>query len=472
MEEYPNWNPGSSGGSDLPRPKKKPAAVPATDAEPKPDTPGSVPSAKPVFQRPEPFQPEAPVQKPTGREPENSREERRSYGRDTMQLRTPLQNTAYDTDFERRRAVPLPPRSSHPQQVRPAKTTPAAKPAPARKPAPAAKKRPAPSAPAAPVRKKRRLSPLGRLVRGIAALAATVFLLYSCAALLLIGRLERLPQEPRTVTDGALDASHVRSILLIGTDARDPSERGRSDSMILASINSRTKKIWLTSFMRDAYVQIPDHGSDKLNAAYAYGGAELLMDTLELNYGVSIDDCMTVSFSGFAGIIDAFGGVEITMSDAEAGALNEILISEVNELMGDARDADLLDGGGTFHLSGKQALSYSRIRYVGNADFERTSRQREVMTQLFGNLKTGLVTAVPELMSAALPHVGTNMSTGEMYLLSLQVPFVLGYDIEQLQIPAEGTWSAQTVGGQSVLTVDFEENTGLLQETVYAASES
>ncbi len=475
MEEYPNWGSERSGGSDLPRPRKKPAdgstpeaprtPAPQSDLPPAFSQPQSAPEApaapKPVSPPPQPHRPEKPQ---TPVKPEPPADDRKSYGRDTMQFRTPFRDTEFDTDFERRRAAPLPP--SQPNKAKPAQNhAPRKKPQEQGKPVP---KRPVQAAP--PAKKKRRLNPFGRFLRGMAVLAASLFLVYSCISLFLISRLERMTGESRSVTDGALDASYVTSILLIGTDARDASERGRSDSMILVSLNSRTKTMYLTSFMRDAYVEIPGHGKDKLNAAYSYGGAALLMDTLELNYGVSVDDCMNVSFSGFAGVIDAFGGVEITMSDAEAQALNEILISEVNELMGDARDADLLDGGGSYQLNGKQALSYSRIRYVGNADFERTSRQREVMTQLFANLKTRMVTAVPELVSSALPHVGTNMSTGEMYLLSLRAPFVLGYDIEQIQIPADGTWSGQNAGGQSVLTVDFAENKKILQETVYAAT--
>ncbi len=503
MEEYPNWGSEYSGGSDLPRPRKKPADSSTPEAPPAHTPQSDLPPAfsqrhsakeahsapKPVTPPPQPSGPERPQTSAKAEIPQISpkpeaqlpADDRKSYGRDTMQFRTPFRDTEFDTDFERRRAAPLPPsqpnkakpvqnhapRKKRQEQRKPAPqdTAPRKKPQEQRKPVP---KRPAQAAPAK--QKKRRLNPFGRFLRGVAVLAASLFLVYSCISLFLISRLERMTGESRSVTDGALDASYVTSILLIGTDARNVNERGRSDSMILVSLNSRTKSMYLTSFMRDAYVEIPGHGKDKLNAAYSYGGAALLMDTLELNYGVSVDDCMNVSFSGFAGVIDAFGGVEITMSDAEAQALNEILISEVNELMGDARDADLLDGGGSYRLNGKQALSYSRIRYVGNADFERTSRQREVMTQLFANLKTRMVTAVPELVSSALPHVGTNMSTGEMYLLSLRAPFVLGYDIEQIQIPADGTWSGQTMGGQSVLTVDFAENKKILQETVYAAT--
>ncbi len=444
MADSPNRS--QSSGSDLPRPKNH--------------QPGKVP-----VQRQQP---------------------RRNYGSDTMQFTAPQFSEEYDAAYEQRRAASAQNRPS--SSDRPSQNRPPQRPAQADRPQqnrpqnrpvqpgrPPQQGRPAPqqrhAAPPPPPKKKRRrkTSLLGRVLRGIAALAAGVFLLYSVVALLLIGRLEKIPKADRTVTSGALEESYVRSILLIGTDARDvTTEKGRSDSMILVSLNSRTDTMYLTSFMRDAYVEIPGHGSAKLNAAYSFGGAELLMDTLELNYGVSIDDYLCVSFVGFAGVIDAFGGVEITLSDSEAKAVNDILLSEVNELMGDAADSDFLQGGGTYVLDGKQALSYSRIRYVGNADFERTSRQREVMTQLFANLKTRAATAVPKLISSALPHVGTNMSTGEMYFLSLRAPSVLGYEIEQIQIPADGTWSGQTVDGQSVLVVDFAENTQILQDTVYA----
>lgn len=449
MEQYPDRN-----HSDLPKPKRKPAA-------PSPDG-----AAMPKRQIPQHGSSAAPKKKLPS-----------SYS-DTMRLRV----QPYEDDGEEEMDIPpqrpqgsqqRPPQRPQGSRQRPPQRPQGSRQRPPQRPQ-GPQQRPPQKPPVqeyhAPKKKKRRRpNAFGRFLRKLAFVAACIFVLYSAAALFMISKLERLPEGSRTVTSGSLDASHVRSILLIGTDARNTSERGRSDSMILASINSRTQTVYLTSFMRDAYVEIPDHGKNKLNSAYSFGGAELLMDTLELNYGVSIDDYVVVSFSGFAGIIDAFGGVEITMSDAEAEALNTILISEVNELMGDARESDLLNSGGTFKLNGKQALSYARIRYVGNADFERTSRQREVMSQLFGNLKTRIVTAVPELVSSALPHVGTNMSTMGMYGLSLRAPFVVGYDIQQLQIPADGTWSGQNVDGQSVLVVDFAENQQILNDTVYAA---
>ncbi|HAJ96344.1 MAG TPA: hypothetical protein DCO72_01220 [Ruminococcus sp.] len=323
---------------------------------------------------------------------------------------------------------------------------------------------------APPPRRRRRMGCLGRLIRSIIVLAVIIFAIYSAISLALINKLEKVPRGERLVTSGALHSNHTRSVLLIGTDSRDlNSERGRSDSMILLTINSRTGEVYLTSFMRDAWVEIPNYGGNKLNAAYSFGGAELLMDTIEQNYSVRIDDYLCVTFTGFANIIDALGGVKIEVTPEEAEEINNILKNEVNELMGDDPVSDLLEKGGELILNGKQALSYARIRYVGNADFERTSRQREVITQIMQNAKTKAVSAIPEMVSSAMPHFSTNMSTTELYLFSLRVPQMMIYDFRQQQIPADGTWTPVTIDGQSALQVDFAGNIAILNETVYAS---
>ena len=280
------------------------------------------------------------------------------------------------------------------------------------------------TAPAEPVHQKaaRTRSPkslisggiLGKAIRAVLWVIIIVFVLYSAVSLIGILRMHRETAENRANISDVMDAAYVSNVLLIGTDSRDLSqERGRSDSMILASINKKTRELTLTSFLRDSYVYIDDeYGYGKLNAAYSYGGAGLLMDTIESNYGVRIDDYILISFAACANVIDAVGGVKLDLTDEEADAVNEILISEVNELMGDDRNDDLLDCGGKQKLDGKQALSYSRIRYVGNADFERASRQRTVMTQVLKKAAVNPV-AMARIFVTALPELSTNLSVGK-----------------------------------------------------------
>lgn len=312
---------------------------------------------------------------------------------------------------------------------------------------------------------------IGKIIKTFCIIFIVLFSVYSCTAFTIINKVEKQETGTRTRTAGALSRSYVKSVLVIGTDGRSADEQGRSDSMILLSFNSRTNKIILTSFMRDCYVNINGYGMDKLNASYSYGGAELLMDTIESNFNIKIDDYVTVNFISFAGLIDAVGGIDIDVSADEAQEINNILFSEVNQLMGDDQWADFLEVvDGKIRLNGKQALSYARIRYVGNSDFERTSRQREVITKIIPKIINPM--AIHRVAKNVIPQVNTNMSEIGMYLLSLKIPLAVGYDIEQIQIPAENTFYPEDVWcydgtTQSVLQVDFNENYNILNDTIF-----
>lgn len=340
----------------------------------------------------------------------------------------------------------------------------------ARKSAPARSSAPASSGSSSRRKRRRNHSLLGRLFKTILILVIVVFLLYSAIAMVGILQMNRVAAGERSVTSGSMEESYVKNVLVIGTDTRDPSEeRGRSDSMILVSMNSRTKEITMTSFMRDVYVEIPNNGYGKLNAAYSYGGPELLMDTLEENYDISIDDYVMITFAACAKMIDAVGGVKLELSDDEAQAVNEILISEVNEIMGDDREDDLLSSGGTLTLDGKQALSYSRIRYVGNADFERTERQRMVMQQVMQKATKNPFRLASICMSA-LPEMTTNLSAGELYGYAVTTPLKLATsDLKQQRIPEDGTFSGVNIDGEDVLQIDFDAAKQELKDTVFAS---
>ncbi|MCM1132942.1 MAG: LCP family protein [Ruminococcus flavefaciens] len=310
---------------------------------------------------------------------------------------------------------------------------------------------------------------IGRFIAILFIILLLLFGIYSCTVYKLIGKMDYSETGSRTRTDYALSESYVKSVLLIGTDGRSNEERGRSDTMMLLSLNSRADTINLTSFMRDCYVEIPGYGWDKLNSAYSYGGAELLMDTIEHNFGVKIDDYVSVNFVSFANIIDSVGGIDIDVSDAEAQEINTILQAEVNEIMGDDTFADLLTGGGKLHLNGKQALSYARIRYVGNADFERTERQRRVMELAVNKIKTFVPSAISNISDSVMPNVTTNMTSQELYLLSLRVPLLVGYETKQLQIPAENTYYGDyREGSGDSLIVDFDSNYNIIKENVFS----
>jgi LCP family protein required for cell wall assembly len=251
------------------------------------------------------------------------------------------------------------------------------------------------------------------------------------------------------------ESSSIENVLLIGTDHRDDSWNGNSDVMIVATINSDTKKIILTSFMRDLYADIPGYGVHKLNYAFAVGGAETLEATLEDNYRLSIDHYAVVDFESMADIVDLLGGVELTISDAECDMINGYLNS-----MDAAEDA--LPGGGTYVLNGNQAVAHMRDRYVGNNDYERTQRQRDVLTQLFGKLDELGAEEIAGLSKELLMDVEHDFNALEIIELLAEIPEFADYELEENRIPYDDLYTSQG----EMLVPDFEETITRLHETI------
>lgn len=259
----------------------------------------------------------------------------------------------------------------------------------------------------------------------------------------------------------------VVNILLIGNDSRTNGEDGRSDAMILLSVSNKTDKIYMTSLLRDMYVDIPGHDSNRLNAAYAYGGAELLMETIEKNFDITVNRYVLVNFEAFANLIDAVGGVELELTSEEIEYVNAYLV-EYNMLLNRPQGTDNMDTSvsGLVHLNGAQALAYSRNRYLGT-DFGRTERQRKVLTAAIGKLPKALVANPNELINTLMPNLTTNLTQQECYQLSLMAPKVLTYEIVQNCLPIEGSYKNTTIRKMSVLEVDFEANKKFIRENIY-----
>jgi len=241
------------------------------------------------------------------------------------------------------------------------------------------------------------------------------------------------------------------NILLVGQDRRPGEGRQRSDSMIVLSINTKSKTITMTSFMRDMYVYIPGYKANKMNAAYARGGFPMLCETLMANFGVAIDGCIEVDFDGFTSIIDLVGGVDIKLTAAEAKHLNEGYGWKLKE--------------GVNHLNGAQALGYSRVRAIGN-DYARTERQRTVLLKVFEKCKDQSLSEMMSLLNKILPLISTNMSSKEItnYLVEL-FPMISGATVNTLRIPANGTYKSAAISGAGACLVpDLEKNRQLLVE--------
>lgn len=275
---------------------------------------------------------------------------------------------------------------------------------------------------------------------------------------------EDLKKQAEAVTE-MIESKDVLNVLLIGCDTRKKNGNGRSDAMILVSVNQKTEDITMTSIMRDCYVTIPGHGNNRINAAYAFGGGNLLMDTIETNFRVPVEKYIVVDFYSFVDIVDAVGGVDINISSEEIKVMNSY-IKGLNKLNGRAEDTWLLSDGGMQHLNGTQALAYSRVRYVGHGDFDRTQRQRTVMTKIFEKARDMSLREMHDLLNILLPKVKTNMDEGELLALLLKAPAYLQYDLNQFRIPIDDSYQSMRIRGMAVLGLDFEKNIEALKKEV------
>lgn len=282
-----------------------------------------------------------------------------------------------------------------------------------------------------------------------------------------------LREQLKAAQEGFMSDDNVTNILIIGEDIRDTAggTNGNTDVMMLCSINDETKEVTLTSFMRDMYVEIADTGGTyaKLNSAYATGGAELTMKTLKNNFGIDVDKYVLFNFYTFIDIVDACGGVDIRISDEEAVGM-QAPMAEQNNYLKNKKGTDYLTEGGTYHMNGNQALGYARLRYVGNADFERTERQRRVVTKIAENAKDMSLVELSDLLDKVLRELETNLTDGEIAYLLYNSADLLSYDINQLRIPADGMYTNENIRGEAVLVVDLAQSIKLFQETVYGYS--
>lgn len=258
---------------------------------------------------------------------------------------------------------------------------------------------------------------------------------------------------------GGADSGLI-NILLVGQDRREPGQPARADAILLCSFCPEEKAVVITSFLRDLYVQIPGHEGNRLNAAYALGGMDLLKQTLRENLNVHIDGCIDVDFSQFAGIIDILGGVTLELRQDEAEAINKTTDSHLSS--------------GLQPLNGQQALAYSRIRNLdADGDFSRTERQRKLLSSLLSSYRDAGFLKILSAIADTLPLISTNLSSKEILHIAAKLfPLLDDPTVIHNRIPADGTYSYSTIRGMEVLTIDPEDARSQLVNTLKNVSKT
>ena len=268
-----------------------------------------------------------------------------------------------------------------------------------------------------------------------------------------------IPEEEITPTPKG-----IHHYMLICMDSWDtnPKNLGHSDGLVLVSVDEYSGRVMLTSFIRDMLIQRPDGKFGRINNIVGYFGAnqdgiEALIKTINTHFNLKIEDYIVVDFQQVQNIIDAVGGVDITITDREAQYLKNYSISR-------SSTTPELKGGGTYHFSGHAAVIYMRIRKVANIEGEtqdvgRTRRARIVLTSIADSLKDITYEKAEKLLDVIIDNtIYTSMSTNDM-LDALDLAMELkGSKIEQIRMPIDGSFKSMPVAGMATQQIDWEVN--------------
>ena len=276
---------------------------------------------------------------------------------------------------------------------------------------------------------------------------------------------DKVVQEKNDFKDDSIEG--YWNIAVFGVDSRTNElvNGTRSDSIIIASIDKKTKDVKLVSVYRDTLADIGSYGYKKINSAYAHGGPQLAIITLNRMLDMDIEDFVTVNFSSVTNLVNLIDGIEIKIEDDEISALNKN-IKDCNKL--NNTKSPLIKKAGTYNLDGTQALAYSRIRKTAGSDFRRTQRQRTVIMAVINKAKGSSLTTINKVIDTMLPQVATNLTTTDILSLAKDI---FSYEIkEDSGFPFEKVGA--TVDGASVVVAkDLEKNVIDLHQMLFASEQ-
>lgn len=258
----------------------------------------------------------------------------------------------------------------------------------------------------------------------------------------------------------------IINIVLVGVDARKYEENSRSDTIILLSYNKTEHTVKLISFLRDSWVYLPERGWGKINSATAYGGVGLLVNTLNENFDLDVQHYAQIKFSDFTKVIDILGGIDIELTKSEIDYINMKLHTEDRDYSNDLKASP-----GMVHLNGVQTLWHCRNRSIGNGDFKRTERQRDVLEILINKALSMRLANMTQLVYELKDYVDMNIPITAILSLGKDALITGDLTIEAHQIPFENAFQFATKQGQSVIELNMDKTVDELHKIVGFESE-
>ncbi len=262
-------------------------------------------------------------------------------------------------------------------------------------------------------------------------------------------------------------SSDVVNIALFGIDTTGESMTGRSDSIIVVSLDNKNKEIRLSAIQRDTYVQIEGHGKTKINHAFAYGGAPLAVKTLNQTFGLDITDYAVINFTNMEKVIDILGGIQLDVSNAYRNEANKHIKALAEER---GKPVQLIPQTGVQNLSGMQVLGMLRARKNVGGTGARSQMHETVLNACFDKVKTKSVLEYPNIAKELLSLVKTTLTSTEVTNVGMKV-LLSGYTIRNavfpLEVDQQGGYGGKIINGVWYLTYNEEPGKQHLIDFVY-----
>lgn len=323
-------------------------------------------------------------------------------------------------------------------------------------------------------RKKRRV--LKNLLIAVICLLTAACAGFYLYAYRLINTVKRTPLDKNDIGINSEEPQvyeNVRNIALLGLDTRQDNNVGRSDAIVILTVDKAHNKLKLTSIARDTYVAIEGHSKDKLTHAYAYGKSQLAVKTLNQNFNLEISDYVTMNFFGLARVIDYINGVTVNVTEAEKNELNRNIFPEMRSLKMECPD---IASAGEQTLNGAQAVCYARIRHI-DSDVQRGNRQKTVLMAMFNKAKSLGALKLPQFAQMFLKECETSLSANDIISLG-SWGLISSPEFEQLSVPNESIPSSgKIIKGVWYYVYDLETAKNnikdfILEENSYSAQKA
>lgn len=259
---------------------------------------------------------------------------------------------------------------------------------------------------------------------------------------------------------------NVINILLIGSNTRYGNDDGMPASIGLMTIKKELNKIITITLSRDIYVNIPDHGNNKLSTAYVIGGAPLLVQCIQNNFKIKINYFFETDIYTMIDLVDSINGITVDVQEDELEIINAN-INQINILQEVDKNKDCLTKAGTQLLNGKQTFCYTKNRNLEKGNTSRMKRQQQVISLIYSKMLKQNLLNINDFLNMFLPKITTNLTEAELISQLFVVPTYMNYTIDAIAVPVSDSYEVVDINNMKVFGIDFKHNINVIHKKLY-----